>query len=165
MLHCFFYFIAMSRYLSFFSLSFNFSSVVRRSLRVVVSIYWHYLECWRDLLFLIFLARIVCLCYLTDVRLYDSSLLFSFYGPFDEVLLSSTSRMVPSVSRGGQPRCLSPWWDFCNKVWFWVVFSFSWDYHYYEFFTPVLMAGFSLKSEWQQTSPHFKDSSKYSSCS
>ena len=39
----------------------------------------------------------------------------------------SILRIVLSILRVGQPRCLSLWWDLCSVVWFRVVFSFSWD--------------------------------------
>ena len=42
--------------------------------------------------------------------------------------------MVPSIYWEWQPRCLSLWWDFCNVVWFRVVFSFSWGILFYFFF-------------------------------
>ena len=38
---------------------------------------------------------------------------------------SSTSKMVPRILQGGQPRSLSLWFYFCYIVWFPVVFSFS----------------------------------------
>ena len=34
--------------------------------------------------------------------------------------------MVPSILRGKQPRYLPLWWDFCDVVWFYEVFLFSW---------------------------------------
>ena len=55
-----------------------------------------------------------------------ASWVFLFYGPFVEFLLSTILRMVPSILRRGQPRCLSLWRDFCYVVWFRVIFSFSW---------------------------------------
>ena len=67
------------------------------------------------------------LCHLCDVRPNTSSLVFLFSRPFVEVLHSSTLRMTPSISRDGQSRCLSFWWEFCNIVWFPLVSSFSWD--------------------------------------
>ena len=48
---------------------------------------------------------------------------FLFSGPFVEVLLWSTLRLVPGIL---QPRYSSLWWDFCYVVWSRVVFSFSW---------------------------------------
>ena len=44
--------------------------------------------------------------------LMHSPLVFLFCGPFVEVLLSSTLRMVLSILRRGQPGRLSLWWDF-----------------------------------------------------
>ena len=94
----------------------------------------HYLECWRVLFFLLFLTPIVYQCNLRNVRPYESLLAFLFSGPFNGNLLSFTSRMVPSILQEGQPRCLSLWWDFCYVVWFQVVFAFSWDTFFYNFF-------------------------------
>ena len=37
---------------------------------------------------------------------------FLISGPFVEVLLWFTLRIVPSILQGGQPRYLSPWWNF-----------------------------------------------------
>ena len=48
-----------------------------------------------------------------------------FSSPFVEILLTFTSRMVPSILWEGQPRYLSLWWDFCHVVCFRVVFTFS----------------------------------------
>ena len=60
------------------------------------------------------------------VRPYALSLVFPFSGSFVWVLLFSTLRMVPSIlRRGGLPRYLFFWWNFCYVVWFRVVFSFS----------------------------------------
>ena len=95
------------------------------SLRVVLSMYQRYLQCWEVLFLLLFLIHIVCPYHLLDVRPDTSSLVFSFSCPFVEVLPSFTLRMVPSILRQGQLSCLSLWWNFCNVVWFQVVSSFS----------------------------------------
>ena len=31
-----------------------------------------------------------------------------------------------NIFQGGLPRCLSSWWDFCCRAWFWEVFPFVW---------------------------------------
>ena len=59
---------------------------------------------WVLFLFL-FLIHIACLCHLLDVRPCEASLVFLFTRPF--VLLSSTSRMVPSILQGWLHKCLS----------------------------------------------------------
>ena len=97
------------------------------SLRIVLSMSRRNLQCWRVLFLLIFLTHIVCLYLLWGVRPYSLSLVFLFFCPFAEVLPMSSLRIVPSILWGRQPRCLSLCWDFCNIVWFRVVFSFSWD--------------------------------------
>ena len=61
-----------------------------------------------------------------DERPYASSWVFLFSAPVVEILPSSTLRLVLSILRGGKPRFLSLWWDFCYIVWFRWVFSFSW---------------------------------------
>ena len=48
------------------------------SLRVVLPMYWPYLQCWRFLFLLLFLTHIVCLYHLWDVRRYASSWVFLF---------------------------------------------------------------------------------------
>ena len=92
---------------------------------LVVSMHRHYLEC-----FLLFLAHTICLCHflflghtvclchflflsiiiclrhLWEGRLYASSWVFLFSGLFAGILLWSTWRIVPSVLRRGQPRCV-----------------------------------------------------------
>ena len=73
-----------------------------------------------------FLAHIVCPYHLWDKRAYAPSRSFCFSGLFVKVLPSSTLRMVPSILRGKQPRCLYLWWDFWYIVWFWVLFLFFW---------------------------------------
>ena len=67
-------------------------------------------------------------------RPYASSWVFLYSGPFVEVLLWSTLRIVRSILRRGQPRYLSLWWDFCHVFWFRVVFSFSWGILFFIFF-------------------------------
>ena len=55
-----------------------------------------------------------------NVRPYASS--WVYYGPFVEVLPSSTLRVVPSILQGRQ---LSLWWGFCCIVWLlWYPFKF-----------------------------------------
>ena len=86
-------------------------------------------QCWR-VLFLLFLAHIVCLYHFWDIRPYSSSWVFLFAGSFVKVLPLSTWRMVPSILWWGQPRCLYLWWDFSYIVWFRVVFLFSRSIHF-----------------------------------
>ena len=74
-----------------------------------------------------FLTHTVCLRHLWVVKSYASSRVFLFSGLFVEVLPLSTSRIVPSILREGQPWDSSLWRNFCHIVWFWVVFSFSWN--------------------------------------
>ena len=88
-----------------------------------------------------FLDNIICLYHLWDVRPYALSWVFLFSEAFAGVLPSSTSRMVSSILWGGQPRCLSLWCDFCNIVWFWVVFSFSCGILFNFFFDSSLFDG------------------------
>ena len=104
-----------------------FFSTFLRNLLVIVSMYRCYLGYWRVMFFL-FLIHTVCLPHLRDVRPDASSIVLLFSVPFVEVLLWYTLRMVLSILRGGQPRCLSLWWDFYNVVLVWVVFSFSGDF-------------------------------------
>ena len=115
---------------------YNQSLLFSCSLRDVLSMYRRYFQCWR-VLFLFFLTHIVCL-YLWGVRPYASSWVFLFFGSFVEVLPSTTLRMVPSILRGWQPRCLSIWWDFCSIVWLRVIFSFSRDILFIIFFFPLV---------------------------
>ena len=84
----------------------------------VESILRFYLQCFRVLFVFHFLIHIVCLCHLWDERSYASSLVFQFSCPLVEVLPSSTSRMVPSILQGGQPKCLSLLWNLCCRPWF-----------------------------------------------
>ena len=87
---------------------------------------WHCLQCWQVLFFLLFLTNTVCLRHLWDVRPYIPSLVFLISTLFIELLFWSILRMVLSILRGRQSRCLSFWWVFCYVVWFRIVFSFSW---------------------------------------
>ena len=91
---------------------------------VIVMMYHRNLLCWQ-VIFLFFSTHIVCLYHFSDAKLDASSLVFLFSGSCVEVLPSPTSRMVLSILQRGQFRCLSFWWDFCNVVLFWIVFSFS----------------------------------------
>ena len=67
------------------------------SLRVVVLMHPHYLQCCQVLFFLLFLTRRVYLYHLSDVRPYTSSLIFLSLGPFVWVLPSSILRMVMTI--------------------------------------------------------------------
>ena len=60
------------------------------------------LQCWRILFLLLLLTHTIRLHHLWDVRPYVSSWVFLSSAPFDEVLLRSTLRMVPSILRRGQ---------------------------------------------------------------
>ena len=71
---------------------------------------------------LFFLIRVVCLYYLSNVKLYASSWVFVFSVPFVKVLPSFTLRIVSSILRVEKLRCLSLRWDFCYIVWFRIVF-------------------------------------------
>ena len=82
-----------------------------------------------------FLTYIICLYHPWDVRPYALSWVFLFSGPFVEV----PSKMVPSIFRWRQPRCLSLWWDFYSIVWFRVVPSFSWEIHFLFFSSSPLV--------------------------
>ena len=95
----------------------------------VISLSWHFLCC--------FFNRFIDVPMLSSVLVSPPSLFFLQFayvfmhrcflsGLFVEVLPSSTLRMVSSILRMGQPRCLSLWWVFCYVVWFPVVFLFSW---------------------------------------
>ena len=78
--------------------------------------YRRYLQCW--LVFFLFLFLIhICLS-MSSLECKASCIVMSFLfsDPFIEVLPSSTARMVPSILRGGQPRRLYLWWDFCYIV-------------------------------------------------
>ena len=79
-------------------------------LRVVVSVHWRYLLCRYPL----FLTNAVSIRHLWNVRPYVWWV-FLFSGSFVEVFPSSR--------------------DFCNLIWFRVVFSFSWDTFFLIFFS------------------------------
>ena len=49
--------------------------------------------------------------------------------------------MIPSILRERQPKYLYLWWNFCNIVWFLIVFSFSWGNHFYLFFLLCRFSG------------------------
>ena len=104
-------------------------------LRFIVLMNPCYLQCWRVFLLLLFLTLITCLCHLLGVRPYASSLAFLSSGLFVEVLPSSISRMFSVYLTRGTLRCLSVWWDSCNRTWFWEVFSFVWDILFLFFFS------------------------------
>ena len=139
-IHLFFFPILLSSYCSvkpcvvFVRWNQSFFTLFLCSLWIVVSMRQLCLQCQRFSFLLIFFYA-YSLCHLSDVSPYSSSLVFLFSRSFVEVLLSSTPRMVTSILKGGKPRCLSFWWDFCCRVWFWVVFSFSWD-TLFKFFLP-----------------------------
>ena len=77
------------------------------SLRVVVLMCQRCLQCWLVLFLLLFLTHIICQPHLWDARPYAWLLVFLFSDPFVKGFLWSTSRMVPSILRGGQPRYVS----------------------------------------------------------
>ena len=83
----------------------NPSCVFLCSLRVVVSMRQRCIRCWQVLFLTSFLIHIVCQRHLWDVLPYVWSLVFFFCGPFACVLWS-TSRMIPNILRGIQPRYL-----------------------------------------------------------
>ena len=56
------------------------------SLRVLISMYRRYLQCWRVLYILLCMTHIISLCHLSDVMLYASFLFFLFSCPFVEAL-------------------------------------------------------------------------------
>ena len=105
----------------------SFSALFLCSPRVVVLMHQRYLQTRWVFFLLLFLTPRACLRHLLDVQPYTSSWDFLCSGPFVEVLPSFNLRMVSSILRGGQPRCLILWWDFCYIVYFRIVFSFSWD--------------------------------------
>ena len=90
---------------------------------IIASMHQCYLQCRQVLFLLLFLAHTVSL-YLWNVRLYASSWVFLFTGPFVEFLLLFTLRIVLSILQEEQLKFLSLWWDF-YVVWFWEVFLFS----------------------------------------
>ena len=94
------------------------------SIKVVISIHRSYLQYWWVLFLLLFMIHRVCLRHFWNVRSYAWSLVFLFFGRFVEFLLPFTLRMVSSNLWGRQPKYLSFWRDFCDLVWFPVVFSF-----------------------------------------
>ena len=61
---------------------------------------------FKDLFLPLFLTYITCQRHLWDAMPYARSLVFLFSGPFVYVLLWFTSRMVPSILRGGQSKYL-----------------------------------------------------------
>ena len=87
-------------------------------LRVFISIYRCYLQCWRILFRPHFSTHSDCLCHLVDVRPYASSWEFLLIDSFVEILSSITLRMVPSIFPGGQHRGLSYCGDFYLIVFF-----------------------------------------------
>ena len=97
------------------------------SLGVAVSMHWHNLQFWYISPPLLFLTPTVSLHRPWDLKPHAWSLVCLFSGQFLEVLPSFTSEMTPRILQELQPRRLSFSWDFCYKVWFRVVFSFSWD--------------------------------------
>ena len=60
-----------------------------------------YLQSRQDLFLFIYLTHIVCQRHLWDVWLFALSLVFLFSGPCVQVILSSISRMVPSILQEG----------------------------------------------------------------
>ena len=78
------------------------------SRRVIVSMHRCYLQYWRVILFILFLTHTICLWHLSDVTPYASSLFFLFFCPFVEILLSSISRVVPSILWGGTAQVFIP---------------------------------------------------------
>ena len=66
---------------------------------------------------------------------------FSYSLIYFWALLWSTSRMVPSILRGGQPRHLSLWQGSCYIVLSRVVFWFFWD-TLFKFFLSFPLVGF-----------------------
>ena len=96
--------------------------------------HWCYFQCLRVLFLLIFLPHIVRQCHLWQVKPNVSSWVFMFSDPFVELIPITSTRIISSVLQGGYHRYLSLWWYFCNVVWFWVVFSFSWDIFFQNYF-------------------------------
>ena len=70
-------------------------------LRIVLSMYRRYLQCWRVLFLLIFLTHTASHYHLLDVSSHSSSLAFLFSGLFVEDLPLFASRIFLSILRGG----------------------------------------------------------------
>ena len=85
-------------------------------LRDVLSRYRRCLQYWPVLFLLLFLTHTVCLCHLSDV-----SLIHRHYSALVHF------KNGPVILREGQFKCLSHWRNFCNIVWFRVVFLFYGD--------------------------------------
>ena len=105
--------------LSNFNICFFFNVVFKSSYRCMDT------KACESFFFFLFMTHIVYLCHFSDIRLYAPSLVFLFSGPFMEVLPPFTLRIVSRISRGGEPWCLSRWWDFCYIVRFRVAFSLT----------------------------------------
>ena len=86
------------------------------SLRVVLSMYRRYIQCWQILIFLLFLTHRVCLYHLWDIKPNAPLWVFLFSSQFVKVISSCILRIVLSTLREGQPRYLSLLWNFCYAV-------------------------------------------------
>ena len=95
-------------------------------LRVLVLMHPHYLQYWWVLFLLPFLAHIVYLCHLSDIRLCSSSSPFVDQGPLVRVPHLSILAMFPNIWQVRHPKSLSLWWDFGGRVLSQEVFSFIW---------------------------------------
>ena len=117
-----------------------------------------YLQCWRvhSLFFLTPTVR-----HLSVVRSYALSLAFLSSDPVVWVLPSSILRMVPSILQGGQPRCLSLWWDFNYRIWFREVFLFFWDTLFIFFFHVHLYDGVRFQNSQVLVSFLFSERSDF----
>ena len=80
-----------------------------------------------------FLTRIVCLCYLPNVRPCVSSSTFLSSGPFVWIPPLSILGIVPSILQVGLPRYLFILWDLCNRV-----FCSS-EIFFFNFFFPLCL--------------------------
>ena len=95
-------------------------------LQVPKLLYFCNLQCLRVLFFLLFLTCGVYLWHSTGETLFASSNSL-FCGSHLWILPLSNLRRVQNIFQKGLPGCLSPWWDFCCRIWFQEVFLFFWD--------------------------------------
>ena len=104
---------------------------------LLVSMHWRYLEYWQFISFFIFLIHVVSQRHLWNERPNASSWVFLSSGPFVEVFLSFTLRMVPSSLRGGDQVFFSLMkFLLCCLVS--SCFSFSWDILFKLFLSSLL---------------------------
>ena len=119
-------------------------------LRVVLLMYWRYLQCWQILFLFLSLTHMVCLRHPCDVMPYASLLIFFFSGPFVEVLLWSTSGFDYLTRRIASVLFLTG----IKKIQLLLLLLLLLVF----FFTSANSDGLPLEFEWQQVSSSLQDS-------